>query len=62
MFEVKMGKAEEESAAASLFAVKKHIDTSKKGEPAVMGIITAGQYAYKRDDGIVVIPIGCLKD
>jgi len=25
-------------------------------------IIGVGQYAYQRQDGVYVIPIGCLKD
>jgi hypothetical protein len=23
-------------------------------------ILTGGQYAYKRDDGVIVVPLGCL--
>jgi hypothetical protein len=36
------------------------IDTSKSGEPAALGIITAAGYGYTRKDGIHVIPIGAL--
>ena len=25
-------------------------------------VITGTQYVYKREDGVLVIPIGCLKD
>jgi hypothetical protein len=32
-------------------------------DPAFMMVLTAvGQYAFRRDDGIYVVPIGCLKD
>lgn len=30
--------------------------------PDVLMIITGGEFAYKREDGILVVPIGCLKD
>ncbi len=31
-------------------------------EPDLLIVITGGEIAYKRDDGVYVIPIGCLKD
>jgi predicted AAA+ superfamily ATPase len=60
-FEVKLGgeKAVEEGAAGLLkFAAK--VDTSKVGEPQVLGIITATGYGYTRPDGVVVLPLGAL--
>ena len=30
--------------------------------PNLKIIITGTQFGYKRDDGVLVIPIGCLKD
>ena len=39
------------------------LDTSKMKAPAFSMIITAvGQKAYKRTDGIFIVPLGCLKD
>ena len=39
------------------------LDTSKMKAPAFSMIITAvGQRAYKRTDGIFIVPLGCLKD
>ncbi len=39
------------------------LDTSKMKAPAFSMIITAvGQRAYKRTDGIFIVPVGCLKD
>jgi hypothetical protein len=40
------------------------IDTTKMKKPSFMMVLTAvGQYAYKRpEDGVLVVPIGCLKD
>ena len=31
-------------------------------ETSFMAVITATGYAYKRPDGVYVIPIGCLRD
>jgi len=60
--EIKMGSNEEELAAKNLLKFKRSVDTSKAGEPSFLAIITATQVAYLREDGVWVIPIGCLKD
>lgn len=36
------------------------VDTSRSGEPALLAVVTAAGYAYEREDGIQVIPIGAL--
>ena len=39
------------------------IDTDKMKLPAFLMILTAvGDYAYRREDGVYVVPIGCLRD
>lgn len=39
------------------------LDTSKMKNPSFMMILVGvGKYAYKRNDGIFVVPLGCLKD
>lgn len=39
------------------------IDTTRMKEPSFKMVLTAvGKFAYRRDDGIYIIPIGCLKD
>ncbi len=49
--------------AKSLLALSNKIDTSKMKEPAFMMVLTAtGNYAFRREDGVYVVPIGCLKD
>ena len=60
--EVKMGSTEEESAAKNLLKFKRNVNTEKMGDPSFLAIITATQIAYQRDDGVWVIPIGCLKN
>lgn len=49
--------------AATLNALTERIDTSRMKKPAFRMILTAtGEYAYRRpEDGIYVVPIGCLK-
>ncbi len=48
----------------TLNALENQIDTAKMKAPAFKMILTAaGDYAYRRpDDGIYIVPIGCLKD
>ena len=51
-----------EGAAANLITLSQTVDTSKIGEPSFLMVLTAGQYAYRREDGVYIVPIGCLKD
>ncbi len=47
--------------AAALNKLEKKIDTDKMPAPSFKAVITGvGAYAYRRADGIYVIPIGCL--
>lgn len=60
--EVKLGSSYVDEAAKNLIKLKGKIDESKMRKPSFLMVITGGQAAYKRDDGVLVIPIGCLKD
>lgn len=52
-----------EEGANSLKSLYDRIDPKKMKLPAFLMVLTGlGDYAYKRDDGIYVVPIGCLKD
>ena len=52
-----------EQGAASLKDLAAKIDTSRMKAPAFLMVLTgAGQYAYRRLDGVCVVPIGALKD
>ena len=52
-----------EEGADSLKALKNKLDTTKMKKPSfMMVLIGIGNIAYRRDDGIYVVPIGCLKD
>lgn len=60
--EVKLGNKQIEEAASHLLALKSKIDEEKMGKASFLMILTGGQYAYQRNDGIWVVPIGCLKN
>ncbi|MBR7067271.1 MAG: ATP-binding protein [Bacteroidales bacterium] len=60
--EVKLGSDEIEEGAKHLIKLRNKVDTAKVGEPAFLMVVTGGQYAYRRQDGVFVVPIGCLKD
>ena len=60
--EVKLGNKQIEQAAENLLKLKEKIDADKMREPSFLMIITGGQYAFRRKDGIFVVPIGCLKN
>ena len=59
--EVKTGSKEIDEAAKHLIQLRHTIDTDKVGEPSFLMVLTAGQFAYRREDGVFVVPIGCLK-
>ena len=49
--------------AANLLKLEKMIDTEKMSAPSFKMILTGtDRYAYRRPDGIFVVPIGCLKN
>lgn len=51
-----------DEGAKNLLQLQDKIDTTKMNNPSFLMILTAtGKYAYKREDGIYIVPIGCLK-
>ena len=64
LIEIKLGGERAiEQAASSLKKLSAEIDTKKMKEPAFMMVLTGvGKYAYRRKDGVYVVPIGCLRD
>jgi predicted AAA+ superfamily ATPase len=59
-FEVKLGVNQVDVAARNLLTLAERVDSSKRGEPAVLAVIVGGGYGYVRQDGVHVIPIGAL--
>ena len=62
--EVKLGGDEQvEAGAKTLRALAERIDTGKMRAPSFLMVLTGTtKYAYRRKDGVLVVPIGCLKD
>lgn len=60
--EVKLGQSQIEVAAQNLLTLQAKIDETKMGNASFLMVITGGQYAYCRNDGVLVVPIACLKD
>ncbi len=52
-----------EEGATTLSTLSAKLDTTKMKKPSFLMVLTAtGQYAFRRPDGVYVVPIGCLKD
>ena len=64
LIEIKLGgdKGSEEGAE-NLKSLAKRIDTNRMKSPSFLMVLTAtGKFAYRREDDVYVVPIGCLKD
>lgn len=59
--EVKLGNKQIDEAAKNLLSLQSKINTEKMGKPSFLMVVTGGEFAYTRDDGVLVVPIGCLK-
>ena len=64
LIEVKLGGDKLiEEGVASLKKLADRIDTEKMSEPAFMMVLCGvAPFAYKREDGVYVVPVTCLKD
>ena len=62
--EIKLGADEEtlNKAAAGLLKFKGIVNTEKMNQPSFLMILSGiSTYAYRREDRVYVVPIGCLK-
>mgnify|MGYP006376915365 FL=1 len=49
--------------ATNLISLAEKINTDKMNVPSFMMVLTGtGDFAYRRKDGVYVVPVGCLKD
>ena len=64
LVEIKLGGSKlEEEGAKTLKELAGKIDTVRMKEPSFLLVLTGlGSYAYQRKDGVMVVPIGCLKN
>ena len=64
LIELKLGGATAiEKGVSTLLSLASKIDTTKMKSPSFLMVLTAvGDYAYRRKDGVYVVPVGCLRD
>lgn len=64
LIEIKLGGDDAiETAAKTLKTLANKIDVTRMKNPAFLMVLTAvGSFAYRREDGVWVVPVGCLKD
>jgi predicted AAA+ superfamily ATPase len=60
--EVKMGAKEIETAADNLKTLREKVNLGKMKEPSFLMVLTGTEMGYRRDDGVYIVPIGCLRD
>ena len=60
--EVKLGNKQIEEAASHLQELARKVNDEKMGKPSFLMVLTGGEFAYQRKDGVLVVPIGCLKE
>lgn len=58
--EVKLGEGRVDEGAKHLLALREKVDGKKSGAPSFLAVLTGGQYAFTRADGVHVVPLGCL--
>ncbi|MDR2163727.1 MAG: DUF4143 domain-containing protein [Clostridiales Family XIII bacterium] len=68
LIEFKLGSREIEEGAAHLVELKQLIQKAnaekraRLREPDLLLVITGGEMSYTRNDGVKIVPIGCLRD
>ena len=63
--EIKLGADQTtiDKAAENLLKFSEIVDTGQMKEPSCLMILSGiSGYAYRRPDGVLVVPIGCLRD
>ncbi|MDA1088035.1 MAG: DUF4143 domain-containing protein [Verrucomicrobia bacterium] len=59
--EIKMGQAKVEQAASNLLRLKNRVDEEKMNPPSFLMVLTGNGYSMRRKDGVLVVPVTCLK-
>ena len=64
LIEIKLGGDRSiDEGAKNLISLASKIDTDKMNVPSFLMVLTGiGDYAYRRKDGVYVVPVGCLKN
>ncbi|NLL95352.1 MAG: ATP-binding protein [Thermoplasmatales archaeon] len=59
--EVKLGAGMIDDAAENLKKLGDTVESDAVGTPSFLAVVTGTEYAYRRDDGVYVVPLGCLR-
>ena len=69
LIECKLGSGDIENGASHLLEIKRLVKEFNKKEeqvrlrePDLLIVLTGGEMAYTRTDGVKIIPLGCLKN
>lgn len=60
LVEVKMGQSRIDEGAAQLLKLAGRIDQTREGRPSFLMVLTSTACAYRRKEGVVVVPLACL--
>ena len=60
LVEVKMGQSRIDEGASQLLKLAERIDQTREGRPSFLMVLTSTACAYRRKDGVVVVPLACL--
>ena len=60
IIEVKLGSKDIEEGAANLCKLEKLLEKHEMKMPSFKMVLTGTELSYQRDDGVYVVPIGCL--
>lgn len=59
--EIKLEQGLIPKAAETLKTIKREVRSQHGGEALFMMVLTTGDVGYRREDGVYIVPIGCLK-
>jgi hypothetical protein len=60
--EIKLGQKQIERASENLLKLKEKVDEEKMQPPSFLLVLTGNGFAIKQKNGVLVVPIGCLKN
>jgi predicted AAA+ superfamily ATPase len=60
--EIKMGGGEIEGAAKNLLELARKVDTEKEHRPSFLMVLTGTGHAFMMENGVWVVPLGCLRN
>lgn len=60
--EIKMGQRQVEEAAGNLLKLKRKVDLEVMQPPSFLLVLTGNGYARKLENGVISVPITCLRD